>query len=927
MCRRALQSDTVASQIFKSRRRENKDAVNQINAEANTSLETNFPTCRVIHATSRRSHRKNAALNPQSNSGPYGALSRPQVGRERRCGVSDGTSSRASDPVTVAQTPRTARITLKTTSWNQIEAASKQELSPYFAPDTYGKHTSSSASSKPMIPRLWQLPALGNLSVLVNTYGSGKTRLAFEGLCHNWGFYFTALNLMVSDLGSRDIIGVVDALSYSGPSFVKEVIPSASSARILEHNHSITEQRLGRTLLVRLLIFRMFLDIAREGGLAVEHKMKWLMLQLRPTLSIFGDIFETLIDGLHDYDEQDISDALNGIRQHLGSDFHLFLVLDEGQEAASCFPQAFHTDPGEIPFLIKILNTWDKHIPRGWFSCVIAGTDIPVHIFESSKYAKHVRWTSDTGPFDDQALHESYLRRFSPPRFWRRSWGRNSSRGHGRGLAEGQPNNVLDRHITTATRFRPTDGAKWTELERSTHQPIPQFPDLHTHAFSWLYEPHHSGNPSKYHLPLSGLRPTSPLVSGHDADGVSGFWADVACDEPIALIGIAAWMTRKPPVDAGILGKDAEYNYLTSLQISPPPTAKAFGACLAFYFSRAFDSKFPVPVPAWAKRPATLVELHTAADEVRYSVTPDTGIVAPLATSATSIEEVVSWMEHSTRTPFCIPDTEGSDLHFVLKLANGAYIWVIMRVDPTTSDGSDLLNLIPQEYDDDSALRKRVVELLNMSPTQANMSTRTSTTPTVLCVVAAFENQIVLPDHPEKGSPAVASLSLDTFHKLTAAQPLSAFVETVAANILKRKREALDDETERQASMPIEEEERGVTKKAKRTKKAEALDDETERQHSMPIEEEERRVTKKPKRTKKAPKSEAPRAPKAKPTPTSQLPAASTSRYNLRPPCPLPPLTIFGNGGQRPRRPPKGRKQGVGRSRTPIHCDPFSSLQ
>ncbi|KAF7351458.1 hypothetical protein MSAN_01577900 [Mycena sanguinolenta] len=765
--------------------------------------------------------------------------------------------------------------------------------------------------------RVENLFVRGKKTVLVNTSGSGKTRLTLEGLCHNWGFYFTILNLAVMDLGSRDISGVVQDLNDSSSGFVENVDPSAHSTGILEHNHQLAEQAIGQTILSRLLIFRMFLDITKEGGPVVAHdKMKWLILQIQPNLPTFGDIFQELIDRLVDYDTQDFSDALDGIREHLGSDFHLFFVLDEGQEAAKRFPQAFHLDPGKHPFLVKILDTWNKHIPQELFSCVIAGTDIPMQIFEGSEYAEQVRWTSDTGSFDDQEFHERYLRRFLPSslldaELWReflqRAWA--WTRGRHRYTASlvmfllmsnfQQPNNVLDHYMTTAIRFRPSDGAKWAEIERGTHQEVPygRLPTMLTHAFPWLYRDYARKTRSTlqdiiYHYlaadrPLPLLADMTQAVSLGFGRFMDGQMKEVACDEPIALIGTAAWMTRKPPADEGLVESGVDYNYLTALEISPPPTAKAYAACLAFYFSRAFDSKhklsdilkFPEPVPAWAKRPATLVELHTDDGKVQSSVIPDTGIVAPLAMSATSLEEAVSWMEHATRTPFCIPQAEAFDLLFVLKLGNGAYIWVIMRVDPTTSDGGDLLKSLEEtnlfcdaESDVDSTLHKRAVELLNTSPLQT--STSKSNAPTVLRVVAAFKNQIDLEDHPEKGSPPHASLALDKFHELTAAQPLSLFVETVAANLLKRKHEALDDESERQSSVPIEEE---------------------------------RKVTKKAKGTKKAAKSEASRAPKSKTKPTSEPSAATSSHYNLRTRgSPVPPTSTHNLR----ERPPKDTSSG-----------------
>ncbi|KAJ7217642.1 hypothetical protein B0H12DRAFT_330584 [Mycena haematopus] len=567
----------------------------------------------------------------------------------------------------------------------------------------------------------------GKKTVLVNTSGSGKTRLTFEGLCHNWGFYFTTRSPIVIDLGSLDIGTALRILTFDG---AFSAYPDSAEKR--ESNHSLAEQCLGVALLARLLIFRTFLEIAKESGLTEAHKTKWLLLQLLAKLrNHHGDIFQSLVYRTFNHDAtEDIAETVEDIRKLLGSDFHLFLVLDEGQAAASSsetsLPRAFHTESGKRPVLLKFLDTWDKHLPAESFSCVIAGTDIPMHIFEGTKHADQVRWTSDTRSFDDQLLHERYLRRFLPSSlldtqlgevFLQRAWA--WTRGRHRYTASlitemllwnfQQPNTVLNNYIGQSIKFYPTDGKKWTDIERSHDTIVPNTRlSLVSHVFSSLNHPNAQDTRSTlrniiYHYLATDQQP--PLLKADMIQAVSrgfGRFVDedmkkIAFDEAIALTGMAEWMTQEPSAEERMPGTDRIWNYLTVLQMSPPPTAKAFAACLAFYFSRAFDSKrkladifnFPVPVPAWAKQPATLVELHAEADKVRCSVIPDIGIVAPLATSAGSLDEVVSWMEHSSQTPFCIPEAETltPDMLFVLKLEDGAYIWVVMRVEPTTSDG------------------------------------------------------------------------------------------------------------------------------------------------------------------------------------------------------------------------------------------------
>ncbi|KAJ7207009.1 hypothetical protein B0H12DRAFT_1034607 [Mycena haematopus] len=203
----------------------------------------------------------------------------------------------------------------------------------------------------------------------------------------------------------------------------------------------------------------------------------------------------------YDTNEEDISEALEDIRELLGPDFHLFLVLDEGQAVASSFPpsnetslpRAFHTESGKRPLLLKFLDTWDKHFPAGSISCVIAGTDIPMHIFEGTKHADQVRWTSDTGSFDDQSLHERYLRQFLPSSlldtqlgkaFFQRAW--EWTRGRHRYAASlvtemviwnfQEPHTVLDNYIGQSIKFYPTDGKKWTDIERSHDAIVPETP-------------------------------------------------------------------------------------------------------------------------------------------------------------------------------------------------------------------------------------------------------------------------------------------------------------------------------------------------------------------------------------------------------------------------------------------------------------------
>ncbi|KAK6971482.1 hypothetical protein R3P38DRAFT_2670398 [Favolaschia claudopus] len=581
----------------------------------------------------------------------------------------------------------------------------------------------------------------GKNTVFVNTSGSGKTRLTFEGLCHNWGLYFTVVSRGVQDLGSHDLASVINRLELNLSS---EISSSPEGLRRLEENHNLAERLISRALLARLLVFRVFLKIAKDIGITDEHKRRWLLLQLSPSLESVPDIFHILAAFLDDFDPgRKIAETLADIQEllGLGDDFHLFLVLDEGQVTAHKFGRAFDPKPGKHPLLLKVVETWEKHFSVGLMSWIVAGTDVPNRIFEAPKHLDLVRWTSDTGSFDDKAVHERYLRRFLPPAyldtasgkaFLHRAW--TWTRGRHRHTASmlmqilvwyfQQPHTVLDNYIEKTTYFRPTDGKKWIDIERDQDWVIPRDVsslNFRTHLYSSLQHinvRHILRNVVYHHLAANHPVPLFKkdmigIVSSGFGRFVDGAMENIAFDESIALVGSTVWMTEQPTRSTSERGKPFD-SYLKCIKQYPPASSKAFASCLAFHFSRAFASNptlseiftFADPVPAWAKQSAELVELHGRPGELRYSVASCDNPTVPLATSASSLNDVVSWLEHSNpeRTPFCVPQNAASpDLVFYLKLQDGSYLSIVMRVSARSGDDENLLADLeePRLFSDD----------------------------------------------------------------------------------------------------------------------------------------------------------------------------------------------------------------------------------
>ncbi|KAJ7108417.1 hypothetical protein C8R43DRAFT_936860 [Mycena crocata] len=677
----------------------------------------------------------------------------------------------------------------------------------------------------------------GKKTVLVNTSGSGKTRLLFEGLCCEWGFYFVSAEDSIG-LGSRDIRDMESTLKQDANFSSNPPTQATEVDTKLKYNNLKAHRLYSGALLARLLIFRMFLDIANEGGLTEEHKRRWLLLQLHPRLGLYLDVFDSLTMLLCEdagrETQENISDAITSIQNVLGPDWHLFLVLDEAQKAALALPDAFDAESGRYPLLSKILDTWDSCFPQESVSFVIAGTQVNSNIFEEPRHTGRVRWTSDTGTFDDQSAHERYLRRFLPPgllateegedllrRVW--IWTRGRYRYTASFLVDllefnfQNPHTLFDKYIAKICEFTPTDGSQWVKGESKNKLKMPSS-HLELRLIGNDFSPIDDSRFSEtrfvlqdvvfHHLVAEGNPPpldqtkiqTVSLGLGRFVDGEM---KKIEVDESIVLAGAALWMSQPPTTrKSTALPFESPHNYLTMLQRYPPHTAKAFAKCLVFYFVHAFSAKpllseifdFGKPVSTWAKQSVELVELHVTEDaQLRYSVVTPSDFSGPLAVSASNLDEVVAWMEHRHHTPFCLPVFSNPDLIFVLKLADGSLMSVVVQSTPTATDGIELLGSLEQENlfcdekgDPEAVAHKRAVELLNALPNDSG--TYKSASPNVLRVVASFSDQIVLKTRTTKAAPQ-ASLSMDMFQQLAATVSSSEVVATVVANVLNKRKE------------------------------------------------------------------------------------------------------------------------------------------
>ncbi|KAJ7512373.1 hypothetical protein B0H11DRAFT_1950889 [Mycena galericulata] len=691
--------------------------------------------------------------------------------------------------------------------------------------------------------RLRSIFIQGKDTFLVNTSGSGKTRLTFEGLCQEWGFYFSAAD-NASGYAPQELDDIVRNRIPEHPNFTSELFLSTDSEDFQEKlkvNRSIAAHHFDAALLARLWMFQVFAEIMHETGPTPEDKIRWLLFQLRPRIAGAWDgmahLTHLLLKDDHPYIKENIAEAIAKVRDIFGGDLHLFFVLDEAQATTTSLCSAFSTGGQLHPILPELMRAWQGHTADNFrISMVISGTDIPKAIFECEGNAdtRH-RWSSNTGAFDEPAQRR-YIERFLPPtiaesqtgeRLISRAW--NWLRGRHRFtsafvtmlLLNGflPSDAILDDYFNNFTHIPPLDSDTDMYCIESTLKVV-AFKRYKILDFSILA----TNPPMKdtiyqvlFHYLTTNKHPKPFGAEGIDlvSDGLGRFSdmeaSQVVVDEPMVLVAAANWLLRSSESRDG----DPSY-YYPILHRDPPPDNKSLAKCVAYYLAHTFDHKrrlcdvfrFPGSCPKWATKNARLAVIHS--DDGRTTVScPET--FPTLATVADSMTETVSWLQHREQTPFCISSRKSSpDLMFILQLADGTFIWVFLQAVVSTDNNleSILVNLQDANLfsaEDDEKLRDTARDALKTLP---NKSSKLGSFG-VLRVVASFPAHPCIGRLPLKTTQNAAGLNMGLFKRINEAIPAIDMVNEMAASVAglpssKRKAEldGGEHQTKRHRSTP-----------------------------------------------------------------------------------------------------------------------------
>ncbi|KIM30016.1 hypothetical protein M408DRAFT_100172 [Serendipita vermifera MAFF 305830] len=551
---------------------------------------------------------------------------------------------------------------------------------------------------------------------LCNTSGSGKTRLLFEGLWRNWGFYFTATT-------RPDVIGSSDLEDILGDLDEQErlmKVTHSNRAKALEVNQEVTSRRFLLILYVRILAFRLFLQRALEedGGLTDDHKGLWLLLQVAPKvlLGTQTDIFSDCVKKLKGLSESKmkavIKSELKQIQTYLPQEATLFCVLDEAQVAMDKFQDCFRSELREEesrPILRQIILAWRAVCPN----LIISGTGVSMQELEAiigSAVAKESGEESQTytdlGSFDDEMAQCAYFEQYLPAgslndEHWKTVASRAGYWLHGRHRFTAtylshliqnnfeSPHRVLNGFVYQMSHFHPSDFDPTDEppLTQETSMfsgfhfsKLNKDEALHRQIAGFVFDYVFHGKPRN-----TGGRNYDKLVEY----GVARFGShtNILADEPLALLAAMDYFTTNTPWS---LQHFLEEGLSNSNESARGTAFEYFGAYLlgmAFKSARSLSEVFTFVgehSSGLLDEEAELVAIEK--NNGNFSCHPvnlssNTRPMYRQGCTPRTQAETLAWFQNPKRTIFCFPaHMVGPDLILVLQLSDKTVIRVIVQL-------------------------------------------------------------------------------------------------------------------------------------------------------------------------------------------------------------------------------------------------------
>ncbi|KAL0574224.1 hypothetical protein V5O48_007721 [Marasmius crinis-equi] len=671
----------------------------------------------------------------------------------------------------------------------------------------------------------------GKNTFLLNTSGSGKTRLLYEGLCENWGLYFTSV-VDTTYLGRRDMEFAIETQLPYSHGFVGVVIPKnyddGELAKQCARNLESADKVFSSILLIRLLFFKAYLEATSTHPNTRNKRKTWLQSQLRYPYGariLDGELRLELkalpSDNAYSIVEIAIAQTLADIfaKYDVATEGCPYIVLDEANHAVNSLSHSFVEDGERYPLLKVIIRVWRKHLQAYPFVFVISGTDIPARFFsDPSEWGGWV-WCSNTGAFDHKERYWKYALRYIPPalaqtaegkrlveRMWKWLRGRHRFTASFIGILLERrfryPHQQLDAYISSivGNDYWPQDNEDVNfSGEDMPFNPITfDFSYGKSEVACYMHESLLSILLHKNdHVEFPSREDTIRIVSRTYGRFTDANCRTITIDESMLLAGGAHFFNADRSGRSII---DCEYlcNHVFVSRLLPRHSAGYSALCIASALDspneRTFDEVFTLAcsVEAWKlATPVLIFSKRTSNRRHRETVLNySTDFSQQITSWAYTASQALSWIK-TRHTPFCIytPDDSTAMLLALFRVSITERIWAILKVVSSNAEGEAEVELgertraaaeacLPQNIFGDSApeFTKALKSLPGLSPNVGESG--------MLRVLVSFSEELDVSHLPCDTAYPVAVLNMNTIRQATKAYESVSITKCIMKNVM-----------------------------------------------------------------------------------------------------------------------------------------------
>ncbi|KAL1685578.1 hypothetical protein GGG16DRAFT_129330 [Schizophyllum commune] len=532
-----------------------------------------------------------------------------------------------------------------------------------------------------------------------NAFGTGKTRLIFEGLSKRWGFYIPCA-LDRDRVGSYDLPAFL-RMDTSFTCMLQRYGPWADIQ--VDLNRWIVQGLFSRVLLSRMI-----------DKTSPEAPSRWLLLQAR-TLSLdpaglFDRVTSVLSNFVTNYIIDMTADLLLDIKARLGqSDTPLFCVMDKCECADDIFRGAFGPDSTLLRELARSSDRYEGMV------LILSRSNMTLEPFKNSRQPRYSVYTRTNALFSPNA-QRNYIERYLPPTLAQSETGKELIERLWRWL-RGRYVFLFYGFTASFMTYPPhVSRSKLRTLKGNSRDVVRFLGDASHGLLPGDWQTSLAARYALLRIVLTGedqVRFTDTCAHPLVEHGVARFGDSAGkvalVHEPRVLMRLIDLLFTGPDVDHGfypdeLMGLLREAPIHSTFHLESIVILMHALAQRAHRLSELFD--FPGIEPPWATQKVRLVRL--------INVGPDKRPRAIIHQSTLSTEQrgeywatdSAQWLSREAGTPFCLSSSfSNADLLFVLKLEDGRCFHVALaalfkneHVDaPAKAIQAKLAQLAPQK--------------------------------------------------------------------------------------------------------------------------------------------------------------------------------------------------------------------------------------